>query len=109
VPAVDPLELAADQGVVAHPRQGVGIGHRIDVHAVFRQRNVQPSLGGMPQQGSRLAVIAISACRWPSGWPAAGTISWKATRRSGRRPVNSPAAVVDDENFGKFGGVSNRE
>jgi len=40
------------------------------------------------------AALAISACRWPSGWPAAAFISWKATPHGVPRPVSSPAAAA---------------
>ena len=52
--------------------------------------------------GGPTAVLVISACRWPSGWQAAVSVCWKATRRSGPKPDNSPAAVAGDENAADF-------
>jgi hypothetical protein len=44
------LELAADERVVAHPRQGIGFGHRIHVHAVLRQIHREPEPPRVPEQ-----------------------------------------------------------
>ena len=52
--------------------------------------------------GGPTAVLVISACRWPSGWQAAESICWKATRRRGPKPGNSPAAVAGDQNTADF-------
>ena len=54
------------------------------------------------------AALAISACRWPSGWSVAASICWKATPLGVPRLASSPAGTAGNENTAVFVGTSGR-
>ena len=56
-----------------------------------------------------MAVLAISAYRWPNGWSVAASICWKATPLGVPRLASSPAATAGNENTAGFVGTSGRE
>jgi len=57
-----------------------------------------------------MAALAISACRWPSGWSAAVSIYSTVTYLGAPKRVSSPAAAADDRQKPvRYGTMTNRE